>query len=61
MMGRRYFRHRRAWSPRAWPTVVPFVFGVGGALLRWAVWRWRHPVITRDQYIEDLRRAARWN
>jgi hypothetical protein len=85
-VSRRYYRHRRAYAPRAWPTIlglavvavacrhllhavalwqvalICFAFGCGGTQLRWMIWRWRHPVVTHDQYIEDLRRAAApWN
>lgn len=45
-----------------------WIAGLAGAGLgfiviqaRWSWWRYRHPVITHDQYIEDLRRAAPWN
>ena len=37
------------------------VVGLGFGWARWALWRWRHPIITPGQYIEDLRRNARWN
>lgn len=47
------------------PGIVAGLIGgaVGFAVMqaRWMLWRWRHPVVTHDQYIEDLRRAARWN
>jgi hypothetical protein len=83
-VGRRYFRHRRAWSPRLWPfaaitatldvlvlqlthvralwlvLLLSFVLGFG-AVLRWEVWKRRHPVITPEQWLDDQRRVARWN
>lgn len=37
--------------------VVGFVVGFG----RSEIWRRRHPIITPDQFITDLRRAAPWN
>jgi hypothetical protein len=41
--------------------VLGFLIGFVVANARWMIWRWRHPVISHDQYVEDLRRAARWN
>jgi hypothetical protein len=81
---RRYYGHRRAFAPRAWPTILlacglavaltltlgwrGWTAGLVGGLVGLAVmrarlawWRHRHPVITHDQYVEDLRRAAPWN
>lgn len=29
--------------------------------VRIAVWKWRHPVVTADRYMEDMRRNARNN
>jgi len=34
-----------------------FVFGH----LRWVIWRKRHPVISTDEYINEMRRNAPWN
>jgi hypothetical protein len=38
-------------------------FGIG--VVRWEVWKHRHPIITPSEYITDLMRerrdAARWN
>jgi hypothetical protein len=82
--GRRYMRHRRAYTPRCAPPVVLAVVlaelaihvlgtgvlasvaicvvcGFGVVQVRWATWRWRHPIISHDQYVSDLRRAAPWN
>lgn len=35
--------------------------GLAAGLGRWEIWRHRHPIITPDQFITDLRRAAPWN
>jgi hypothetical protein len=46
------------------PWLGGIVGGVTGFAVmqgRWMIWRWRHPVVSHDQYIEDMRRAARWN
>lgn len=29
--------------------------------IRWAIWRRRHPVISPEEVVEDMRRSARWN
>jgi hypothetical protein len=46
-----------------WWLLIPICLAVGAGTMsiRLAIWRRRHPVITPGQYIEDLRRAARWN
>ena len=49
--------------------VGAFAIGVGLALLigvgRWELWKWRHPIISTDEYITDYlqrqREHARWN
>lgn len=76
--------HRRAYTPRLLPTLVPttlsvativfilnpgpivaLIFGaVAGHIttrLRWIIWRRRHPIITTEERLNDLRRAAPWN
>jgi hypothetical protein len=39
--------------------------GVGVGTARWELWKWRHPAISRAEYVTDLlrdrREAARWN
>jgi hypothetical protein len=37
--------------------------GVGAAFgtARWEIWRYRHPEITLDEYITDMRSSAPWN
>jgi hypothetical protein len=35
--------------------------GAGVMTARWKVWRYRHPIITVDEHLDDLRRQARWN
>lgn len=45
--------------------VVSVLVGTAGSWARWAIWRWRHPVVPLDVYVTELirerRRAARWN
>jgi hypothetical protein len=35
--------------------------GLGGGVVRWELWKARHPLVTLDEYITDLRSSARWN
>jgi uncharacterized membrane protein (DUF485 family) len=43
--------------------LVPACCAIGFVVpwARLAFWRWRHPIITHGQYINDKRRAAPWN
>ena len=53
-----------AYLTDAGTTVAALIGGGVGIVVtqgRWVIWRRRHPMITHDQYIEDLRRAAPWN
>ncbi|WP_028058316.1 hypothetical protein [Candidatus Solirubrobacter pratensis] len=40
---------------------VNLVMGAGVIYLRVAVWRWRNPAISSEEYLDDMRKAATWN
>ena len=53
-----------AWllEPPLWALVAGAVaLGVAVGQFQWWLWRRRHPLITADQYLERMRRMARWN
>jgi hypothetical protein len=40
---------------------VSVLVGAGVPSIRLKIWRWRHPAISPEQRIDDLRRQAPWN
>lgn len=44
-----------------WTAIVAGAFGAVVVSGRWAVWRRRHPVISAQEYVDDMRRAAPLN
>lgn len=83
-ISRVYMPHRRAYTPRLWPSAVltlitvwglawithagPVLAGILGvvigwsyAAVRWRLWRQRHPIISAQEYLDDIRESARWN
>ena len=42
-------------------TLIGLGIGVGSFQTRLTIWRRRHPVISTDEYLQDLRNNATWN
>jgi hypothetical protein len=40
---------------------IGLIIGGGSVRLRWMLWRYRHPIITVDERMDEMRKAARWN
>jgi zinc transporter ZupT len=51
------------WTHAHWwvAQLLTFALGVWLSLARWSIWRRRHPVLTFEQLMDALRRAAPYN
>lgn len=51
-------RHAWALVPL---TLWGLVVGVATPVVRWLIWKRRHPIVSASERLDAMRRAARWN